>query len=111
MQGFALAQDAGCLRSLDKRNHGRTVPGFLTKYSECMTPEEQIRFELEAAIVSEVTPREKSKYHLGHHGPCANLKDFDTKRMVEVFSNEFPAVPKEKIQGILMQAIYFYYLR
>jgi hypothetical protein len=76
-----------------------------------MQSEDEIRFELEAAAVAEVTPREKSKYYLRSHEKFANFKDFDTNRMIEDFSKEFPTVPKKEIQGMVMQAIYWHYLR
>jgi hypothetical protein len=76
-----------------------------------MNTDEQERFELEAAIVSVVVPREKSKYFIGNHGQVSDLKDFDTARMIEDFSKEFPTVPKEEIRGMINVAIYYHYLR
>ena len=76
-----------------------------------MNASEQQRFELEAAIVSVVVPREKSKYFTGAHGRFSDLKDFDTARMVGDFSKEFPTVPQEEIRGMINVAIYYHYLR
>jgi len=77
-----------------------------------MQPEEQsVQLELEAAIVSEVVPREKSKYYTHSHGQYADFKDFDANRMIDDFSKEFPTIPKPEIQGVVMRAIYYHYLR
>ena len=76
-----------------------------------MNANEQERFELEAAIVSVVVPREKSKYYIGAHGRFSDFKDFDTARMTRDFSKEFPTVPEEEIRGMINVAIYHHYLR
>jgi len=76
-----------------------------------MNADEQKRFELEAAIVSAVVPREKSMYFIGYHGQFSDLKDFDTPRMISDFSKEFPTIPKQEIHGMINVAIYYHYLR
>jgi hypothetical protein len=76
-----------------------------------MDSDEQERLELEAAVVSVVVPREKSKYFVGSHGQFSDLKDFDTARMIDDFSKEFPTVTKEEIRGLINVALYHHYLR
>jgi hypothetical protein len=72
--------------------------------------DQSVYLEAEAGIVSEIVPRQKSKYFLQSDG-VARIQDFDTKRLVDDFSREFPLVPREEIQRLVGQAIYYHYLR
>jgi len=55
--------------------------------------------------------RQKPKYYTHAHGQYADFKDFDTDRMVDDFSAEFPTIPKEEIRRVVMHGIYYWYLR
>jgi hypothetical protein len=72
--------------------------------------DQSVYLELEAGIVSEIVPHEKSKYFL-HSDGFARIQNFDTKRMVDDFSREFPSVPVEEIKRLVAQAIYNHFLR
>jgi hypothetical protein len=54
---------------------------------------------------------QKPKYYTRPHGQFADFKDFDTDRMIEDFSAEFPMLPKDEVRRVVMHGIYYYYLR
>ncbi len=55
--------------------------------------------------------KQKPKYYTRSHGQFADFKDFDTDRMIEDFSVEFPGISRDEIRRVVMHGIYYWYLR
>ena len=55
--------------------------------------------------------RQKPKYYNHPHRQYADFKDFDTDRMAEDYSAEFPTIPKDEVRRVVMHGIYYWCLR
>ena len=55
--------------------------------------------------------QQKPKYYTQPHGRFADVKDFDTERMIDDFSASFPSIPMDEVRKVVMYGIYYYYLR
>ncbi len=86
---------------------------LIDKLKSCL-PTKPPKERLESIVRGVATAglgRRKPKYYTGSHGQFANFKDFDTDKMVEDFSAEFPELSKDEVRGVVMQGIYQHYLR
>ena len=66
---------------------------------------------LNDAVKTEVRKGRKSKYYSKLAGEFADMKDFDTLRMIEDFAAAFPEVPKQSIHEFVEYVIYLHYIR
>jgi hypothetical protein len=55
--------------------------------------------------------KQKPKYYTGLHGQYADLKDFDTDRMVDDFSVEFPSFSREEVRAAVVTGIWYWYMK
>ena len=55
--------------------------------------------------------KQKPKYYTHAHGQYADFKDFDTDRMIEDFSAQFPDIPRHEVWRLVMHGVYYWYLR
>ena len=53
----------------------------------------------------------RQKYYTRPHGKYADFKDFDTDRMIRDFSAAFPSIPEDEVRRVVMQGLYYHYLR
>jgi hypothetical protein len=74
-------------------------------------PEEAAYSKLDAEVVSEIRQGTNSKYYAHPQKQFAGFEHFDTERMIDDFSKSYPMLPREGIKKVVMQAIYYNFLR
>jgi catalase len=87
------------------------IKNWLTKRLSPTKPAIQQLEELVMRTAMAGHSKLKPKYYTRPHGQFADFEDFDTDRMIEDLSEEFPAIPKDEVRRVVMHGIYYYYLR
>jgi muconolactone delta-isomerase len=77
-----------------------------------MNPDDQSSIQqLEERVKQIAMAGKMSKYYTRTHGQYADLKDFDTDRVIEDLASEFSTVPKEEVFNAVMKGIFYWYLK
>ena len=74
------------------------------------SPKELLEAELVPLVRSGHKPP-RSKYYRHSENVFTSMEDYDVDRMVKDFAAKYPTLAETEVKDVVVQTIYFYYLR